>query len=107
LGQLASEKVNKDLMSRGRGFDNAQDIGISNEEVSKIARDTTLPSHVRQKAIAEEKRRGLRNKQKRSSNSIAVLPFAVGAGLVGSGSYLIGISGGGGCYSTLMRQQMC
>jgi len=80
-----------------RGGPDSGFIGVSNEEVSRIARDKTLPSNIRQKAIAEEKRRGLRNTQKRKSNSITSLMIVAGAGAVVLGANLGGLGGGGGC----------
>lgn len=40
---------------------------MTTDEVSEIARDPSLPSHIRRKAQTEEKARGRRNRQKRQS----------------------------------------
>ena len=48
--------------------------GIPNDEISRKARDKSIPSSERQRYKREEKQRGLRNKQKRQSNFSIDIP---------------------------------
>lgn len=41
-------------------------VNHTDEEVAKLARDTKLPTELRRRAVAEEKFRKRRNRQKRS-----------------------------------------
>ena len=65
----AVENIGKTLFAKTKGKENVRDSGLANEsdeEVSRKARDRSLPKSERRRYITEEKARKFRNKKKRT-----------------------------------------